>query len=77
MQALEPLHWEISASTIPSVNQEPIVTFYRTIDGQEDVRSRPFNRAELMTEIEIKKKRGDIDLSPWYQALDKMNQYLH
>lgn len=80
MLSQEKLHWEITP--VDTVNRKlenwnPTITFYRTVDGQEDIRSRPFNKREIMTEIHIKEDRGDIDLAPWQEALHKLTTILH
>lgn len=80
MHTNDDLHWEITPaheSPVTTSNWAPTVTFYRTVEGHGNVRSNPFTKEALIAEIEIKKNRGDHDISPWQEALSRINQILH
>lgn len=71
MQHHKPLRWEIDASS-----QEPVVIFFREVEGHGNVRTKPFNKQDLMHEIDVKRTRGDDDVKSWQEALQDLT-HLH
>ena len=58
------LRWEVDANS-----PEPMIKFFRAVEGRGDVSTKPFSKHALLHEINIKRTRGDADLIMWQTAL--------
>ena len=71
MRRQKALHWKVDATP-----PEPVITFFREVEGRGNVCTKPFNKRALLHEINIKRSRGDADLMSWQTALRDLS-YAH